>query len=74
MQVWCGDRYHHVPETPERFDKVVCVLGREAISHGKHYWEVIGCYNKTKITIFNEIEKLVLSKKFHAAFQNVSEK
>ncbi|XP_014328147.1 E3 ubiquitin-protein ligase TRIM39-like [Xiphophorus maculatus] len=38
--VWCGDRYHHVPETPERFDKVVCVLGREAISHGKHYWEV----------------------------------
>ncbi|XP_043953457.1 E3 ubiquitin-protein ligase TRIM39 [Gambusia affinis] len=38
--VWCTDRHHHVPDTPERFDKVVCVLGREAISHGKHYWEV----------------------------------
>uniref|UniRef100_A0A096MBK0 Tripartite motif-containing protein 7-like n=1 Tax=Poecilia formosa TaxID=48698 RepID=A0A096MBK0_POEFO len=38
--VWCGDRHHHVPDTPERFDRVVCVLGREAISHGKHYWEV----------------------------------
>lgn len=38
--VWCADRAHHVPDTPERFDRVVCVLGREAISSGKHYWEV----------------------------------
>ncbi|XP_013866045.1 E3 ubiquitin-protein ligase TRIM39 isoform X2 [Austrofundulus limnaeus] len=38
--VWCVDRHHHVPESPERFDRVVCVLGREAISSGKHYWEV----------------------------------
>ncbi|XP_054882214.1 LOW QUALITY PROTEIN: E3 ubiquitin-protein ligase TRIM39-like [Poeciliopsis prolifica] len=38
--VWCGDRYNHVPDNPERFNRVVCVLGREAISHGKHYWEV----------------------------------
>ncbi|XP_037540328.1 E3 ubiquitin-protein ligase TRIM39 [Nematolebias whitei] len=38
--VWCADRHHHVPDSPERFDRVVCVLGREAISSGKHYWEV----------------------------------
>ncbi|KAM4714349.1 E3 ubiquitin-protein ligase TRIM39 [Anableps anableps] len=38
--VWCAERHHHVPDTPERFDRVVCVLGREAISSGKHYWEV----------------------------------
>ncbi|XP_015247116.1 PREDICTED: tripartite motif-containing protein 7-like [Cyprinodon variegatus] len=38
--VWCGDRHHHVPDSPDRFDRVVCVLGREAISSGKHYWEV----------------------------------
>ncbi|KAE8279301.1 Nuclear factor 7, brain [Larimichthys crocea] len=29
-----------VPDNPERFDRVVCVLGREAISSGRHYWEV----------------------------------
>lgn len=29
-----------MPDTPERFDRVVCVLGREPISSGKHYWEV----------------------------------
>ncbi|XP_041842675.1 E3 ubiquitin-protein ligase TRIM39 [Melanotaenia boesemani] len=38
--VRCGDRQHFVSDTPERFDRVVCVLGREAISSGKHYWEV----------------------------------
>ncbi|XP_036002569.1 E3 ubiquitin-protein ligase TRIM39 [Fundulus heteroclitus] len=38
--VWCGERHHHVPDSPDRFDRVVCVLGREAISSGKHYWEV----------------------------------
>ncbi|KAF7231675.1 E3 ubiquitin-protein ligase TRIM39-like [Nothobranchius furzeri] len=38
--VWCGERHHHVPDNAERFDRVVCVLGREAITSGKHYWEV----------------------------------
>ncbi|RVE60704.1 hypothetical protein OJAV_G00183730 [Oryzias javanicus] len=38
--VWCGDRHQHVSENPERFDRVVCVLGQQAISTGKHYWEV----------------------------------
>ncbi|XP_047445795.1 E3 ubiquitin-protein ligase TRIM39 [Mugil cephalus] len=38
--VRCGDRHQLLPDNPERFDRVVCVLGREAISSGKHYWEV----------------------------------
>ncbi|XP_049923888.1 E3 ubiquitin-protein ligase TRIM39 [Epinephelus moara] len=38
--VRCGDRHQLVPDNPERFDRVVCVVGREAISSGKHYWEV----------------------------------
>ncbi|XP_028261832.1 E3 ubiquitin-protein ligase TRIM39 isoform X2 [Parambassis ranga] len=38
--VMCGDRTQFVPNNPERFDTVVCVLGREAISSGRHYWEV----------------------------------
>ncbi|XP_013770703.1 tripartite motif-containing protein 7-like, partial [Pundamilia nyererei] len=38
--VRCGDRHQLVPDNPERFEKVVCVIGREPISSGKHYWEV----------------------------------
>lgn len=40
VQVRCGDRHQMLPDHPERFDRVVCVLGREAISSGRHYWEV----------------------------------
>ncbi|XP_034020573.1 E3 ubiquitin-protein ligase TRIM39 isoform X2 [Thalassophryne amazonica] len=38
--VRCGDRVQQLPDNLERFDKVVCVLGKEAISTGRHYWEV----------------------------------
>ncbi|XP_075948514.1 E3 ubiquitin-protein ligase TRIM21 [Anarhichas minor] len=38
--VRCGDRHQTLPDNPERFDRVVCVIGREAISSGRHYWEV----------------------------------
>ncbi|XP_059190481.1 E3 ubiquitin-protein ligase TRIM21 [Centropristis striata] len=39
-QVHCGDRNQSVPDNPERFDRVVCVLGRQGFSTGRHYWEV----------------------------------
>ncbi|CAB1414992.1 unnamed protein product [Pleuronectes platessa] len=38
--VRCGDRHQLLPDHPERFDRVVCVLGNEVISSGRHYWEV----------------------------------
>lgn len=40
LQVRCGDRHQMLPDNPERFDRVVCVIGREAISSERHYWEV----------------------------------
>ncbi|XP_051256036.1 E3 ubiquitin-protein ligase TRIM39 [Dicentrarchus labrax] len=38
--VRCGDRHQLLPDNLERFDRVVCVVGREKISSGRHYWEV----------------------------------
>ncbi|KAJ1134714.1 hypothetical protein NDU88_001161 [Pleurodeles waltl] len=35
-----GDRAQDLPDTPQRFNPVVNVLGRERLSSGRHYWEV----------------------------------
>ncbi|KAF0037975.1 hypothetical protein F2P81_010849 [Scophthalmus maximus] len=40
-QVHCSDRHQLVPDQPERFDRVVCVLAHQGFSSGRHYWEVL---------------------------------
>ncbi|XP_036452792.1 E3 ubiquitin-protein ligase TRIM39-like [Colossoma macropomum] len=39
-QVTCGDTEQNLPEKPERFDRCVCVLGKEGFSSGRFYYEV----------------------------------
>ncbi|XP_062865237.1 E3 ubiquitin-protein ligase TRIM39 [Trichomycterus rosablanca] len=39
-EVCCKDRMQPFTDTPARFNRVVCVLGNQSISSGRHYWEV----------------------------------
>uniref|UniRef100_A0A4W5MS18 B30.2/SPRY domain-containing protein n=1 Tax=Hucho hucho TaxID=62062 RepID=A0A4W5MS18_9TELE len=39
-QVRCGDTKQDLPDNPERFDTVPCVLGKESFSSGRFYYEV----------------------------------
>lgn len=38
--VSCGEHNQLFPDNRERFDRILCVLGKERISSGRHYWEV----------------------------------
>uniref|UniRef100_A0A8C0VTM9 Tripartite motif-containing protein 15-like n=1 Tax=Cyanistes caeruleus TaxID=156563 RepID=A0A8C0VTM9_CYACU len=38
--VWWEDTRRAVPDHPKRFDSSRCVLGREGLGSGQHYWEV----------------------------------
>ncbi|XP_066578015.1 E3 ubiquitin-protein ligase TRIM39 [Amia ocellicauda] len=39
-QVRHGDERQVLRNNPKRFDYVICVLGKESFSSGRHYWEV----------------------------------
>ncbi|KAF4089043.1 hypothetical protein AMELA_G00061930 [Ameiurus melas] len=39
-QVTCGDTRQNLPDTPQRFDECVCVLGKQSFSSGRFYYEV----------------------------------
>ncbi|KAI5625897.1 E3 ubiquitin-protein ligase TRIM39 [Silurus asotus] len=39
-QVSHGDKRQNLPDTPERFDKCPCVLGKQSFSSGRFYYEV----------------------------------
>lgn len=40
-QVHCGERHQPLPDNPQRFDRVVCVLAQQGFSSGRYYWEVL---------------------------------
>ncbi|XP_060781037.1 E3 ubiquitin-protein ligase TRIM39-like [Neoarius graeffei] len=39
-QVTLGDKRQNLPDTPQRFDYCVCVLGKQSFSSGRFYYEV----------------------------------
>ncbi|KAI5087096.1 E3 ubiquitin-protein ligase TRIM39, partial [Silurus meridionalis] len=38
-QVTCGDEQQNLPDTPQRFTKAHCVLGKQSFSSGRFYYE-----------------------------------
>lgn len=39
-----GELLHIVPDNPQRFDPVICVLGKKGFLSGRFYFQVGYCY------------------------------
>ncbi|XP_041090921.1 butyrophilin subfamily 1 member A1-like isoform X2 [Polyodon spathula] len=53
-----GETWQEVPENPERFDSMHCVLGREGFTSGRHYWQLhVGGNTQWKLGVCRESAK-----------------
>ncbi|KAL6491198.1 hypothetical protein MHYP_G00015430 [Metynnis hypsauchen] len=57
-QVTFGDKRQNLPDTPERFDRCPCVLGKEGFSSGRFYYEVQA---PQKVGVFVDYEEGLVS-------------
>ncbi|XP_062849720.1 uncharacterized protein LOC134312002 [Trichomycterus rosablanca] len=57
-QVRDGDKQQNLPDNPERFDRCVCVLGKQGFSLGRFYYEVQA---PQKVGVFVDYEEGLVS-------------
>ncbi|KAI4904110.1 hypothetical protein NFI96_028577, partial [Prochilodus magdalenae] len=57
-QVRLGHKQQKLPDSPERFDRCVCVLGKEGFSSGRFYYEVQA---PQKVGVFVDYEEGLVS-------------
>ncbi|XP_069491030.1 butyrophilin subfamily 1 member A1-like [Ambystoma mexicanum] len=50
-----GDSIQNLPDTPERFNYSMCILGRQRLRSGRHYWEIeVGDKSGWSVGVYDE--------------------